>query len=210
VKWLVLVFIASLAIPALTRQWSDRQNELQVKQELWADIRKASAGAVYGAVRASRARGEDQRSARADLIFGWLQDRVAIEPRFDVYFDDSRAAKHWFGRDGAPSFRDAMLRYVHLACCDAALRERHLTRLRQYLSASGREFQPSDTEKWAVLSCGPQESCPVDETYSATYQWLGNQLLDQRHKLLDQLLHANGEGYSTGWRDFITDLNPLG
>ena len=39
---------------------------------------------------------------------------------------------------------------------------------------------------------------------------LGNQLLNQRHVRLDQLLDANGAGFSSGWRDFVKDLNPLG
>jgi hypothetical protein len=40
--------------------------------------------------------------------------------------------------------------------------------------------------------------------------WLGNQLLSERRVLLDQLLDANGTGFSSGWRDFVKDLDPLG
>jgi hypothetical protein len=64
--------------------------------------------------------------------------------------------------------------------------------------------------EWPTLGCGPQEGCPVDPTYRKTYRWLGNQLLNQRDVMVDQLLAANGEGFSNGWRDFVTDLNPVG
>jgi hypothetical protein len=60
-----------------------------------------------------------------------------------------------------------------------------------------------------VLACGAQEACQPKGRYGQAYLWLGNQLLNQRHVLLDQLLEANGAGFSSGWRDFITDLNPI-
>jgi hypothetical protein len=210
VRWFVFLFIASLAIPALTKQWNDRKQELQVKEGLLTDISTRSAGAVYGAVAASKLAGPPQREARTETIGNWLRDRAAIEPRFDVYFGQSDAANHWYGRNREANFRDAVLRYIHLACCDAATREQRLGRLKQYLYVAGRTPEPTDEEHWQVLACGPQERCPVDKAYSATYQWLGNQLLYQRRRFLDDLLAANGKGFSTGWRDFVTDLNPLG
>jgi hypothetical protein len=209
VRWLVFLFIASLFIPALTKQWNDRKQELQVKEGLLTDISKESADAVYGAVEASKLAGPPQRAARSATIGNWLRDRATIEPRVDVYFGRSGAANHWYGREHEGNFRDAVLRYVNLACCDEAVRAKQLKRLREYLLVAGRKPEPADAARWEVLGCGPQERCAVDKTYIATYQWLGNQLLYQRRHLLDQLLDANGEGFSTGWRDFVADLNPL-
>jgi hypothetical protein len=207
VTWAAVLFIASLAVPAVTKQWNDRQQELQVKESLMTDISTMSANAVYGAVQASRQTGARQDAARSELVYGWLRDRAAIDPRFRVYFDHSDAATHWFGRE-QPDFRDALLMYVHLACCDRTSRDNRITKLQSYLEQAGVEVDPS-AQQWRVLSCGPQEECSVHPTYSGTYQWLGNQLLDQRRLMLEQLLAANGEGFSNGWRDFIGDLNPL-
>jgi hypothetical protein len=208
----VLLFIASLFIPALTKQWNDRKQELQVKESLLTDISKTSANAVYAAVEASRPAGQlqpaQQKAARSVLVNDWLRGRAAIDPRFWVYFDDSDAATHWFGRE-QPDFRDAVLMYVHLACCDRELRASRIEKLQGYLEEAGVDVDPS-ADQWRVLACGPQEQCSVDPTYSTAYQWLGNQLLYQRRLMLEQLLAANGEGFSTGWRDFIGDLNPLG
>ena len=211
VRWIVLLFIASLFVPALTKQWNDRKQELQVKEALLTDISTMSADAVYGAVEASRQMPEgDQKAARAVLMGKWLRDRAAIEPRLNVYFEQSDATNHWYGRHRQPNFRDAMFRYLQLACCDAALRQRHLKRLREYLYVAGRPPERSDAEQWRILACGPQEPCSLEASYTAKYRWLGNQLLAQRRTLLVQLLAANGKGFSSGWRDFIGDLNPLG
>ncbi len=208
-RWIVLLFIASLFVPALTKQWNDRKQELQVKESLLTDISTVSADAVYGAVEASQQSGRTQQTKRAEAIGTWLRDRAAIDPRFDVYFEQSEATNHWYGRR-QPGFRNAVLIYLHLACCDAGQRAERLLRLQRYLKAAGVQPQRSDAENWRVLACGPQESCNMERSYSDTYRWLGNQLLAQRRNLLDQLLAANGAGFSNGWRDFIRDLNPLG
>jgi hypothetical protein len=94
-----------------------------------------------------------------------------------------------------------------LACCDdAGPRSRQVDALHRYL---GDPPTPKDLrDPWTVLSCGPQEGCPPH--YARAYIWLGNHLLYQRRVLLDQLLDANAAGYSSGWRDFVGDLNPLG
>ena len=62
---------------------------------------------------------------------------------------------------------------------------------------------------WKALRCGPQEPC-TERGHERAFTWLGNQLLAQRFVLRDQLLAANGRGFSSGWRDFVGDLNPLG
>jgi hypothetical protein len=210
VRWLVLLFIASLAIPALTKQWNDRKQELQVKETLSTDISKVSANAVYGAEFAvSQQSGVEQLESRRAALDTWLRDRAVIDPRFRVYFSDSDAADHWFAGHGRGllGFRNAVLIYVLMACCDEHERSRHVKRLRTYLGAVPGPSTMRDP--WSALACGPQEPCQP-KRYGQAYVWLGNRLLDQRHVLLDQLLDANGAGFSTGWRDFVTDLNPLG
>jgi hypothetical protein len=207
VRWIVLLFIASLFIPALTKQWNDRKQELQVKETLSTDISKISANAVYGAEFAfDQPTQVEQRASRRAVLDTWLRDRAAIDPRFRVYFSNSDAADHWFvGRGRGPlGFRNAVLIYVLMACCDEE-RSRHADRLRRYLGSVG--GPPALPDPWSVLACDPGNSCP---NFGLAYRWLGNRLLDQRGVLLDQLLKANGAGFSSGWRDFVTDLNPLG
>ena len=210
VRWILLLFIASLVIPALTKQWNDRKQELQVKESLTTDISKISANAVYGAeFSVSQQSGAEQRAARRTAVDNWLRDRAAVDPRFLVYFSHGDAADHWFAgrKHSRLGFRNAVLIYILMGCCDQQ-RSQHVHRLRAYLGAAPTPATLRDP--WSVLACGPQEPCQQKGRYGQAYLWLGNQLLNQRHVLLDQLLEANGTGFSSGWRDFVTDLNPLG
>jgi hypothetical protein len=211
VRWLVLLFIASLAVPALTKQWNDRKQELQVKETLLTDISKLSADAVYGAQSAAGQPGMQQRPSRSMVVSTWLRDRAAVDPRFRVYFSNSDAADHWFvnRRHGFLGFRNAVFLYVLMACCDAHDRSSQIRRLQHYLGA-GPEPKQMTEDPWIVLACGPQESCTLDSRYQTAYRWLGNQILAKRQVLLEQLLDANAAGFSSGWGDFVRDLDPLG
>ena len=173
------------------------------------DISTMSADAVYGAVDASQQADERrQRAMRSQLVSSWLRDRAAVDPRFEVYFDESDAADHWFGREQR-GFRNALLRYVHLACCDHAMRDDRLLNI-QRVPCRQRGVGGAVGGAMERPGLRPAGALSVDPAFVATYRWLGNQLLHQRRVMLDQLLAANGKGFSTGWRDFVGDLNPLG
>ena len=176
-----------------------------MKQSLLSDVVKETADAVYGAQDVSlRQNGQEQ--ARMQLLGAWLRRRTALETPLLVYFDESEAADHWRGRDQL-GLRNAVLVYVLLACCDPN-RARHVEMLRTYL---GTVSEPEEVGLWRALRCGPGEGgCTMHGSYHVSYRWLGNRLLDQRLVLRDQLLAANGRGFSRGWRDFVGDLNPLG
>lgn len=204
----MLLFIASLFIPALTKQWNDRKQELDVKKVVLADVVRASTDAMYGAqdVTAMTDASEQSR-ARAALYRAWLRSRSGVETPMLVYFDDSEAADHWRGR-GELGFRNAVLIYVFMSCCDPD-RRNHVAMLKKYVDTPGR--LPGGGDPWDVLGCGPGEKgCTPAANYAVAYRWLGNQLFAQQRVLRDQLLSANGAGFSTDWRDLVSDLNPLG
>jgi hypothetical protein len=207
VRWFVLLFIASLIIPALTKQWNDRKQELEVKQRLLSDVVKATTDAVYGAQDISlQADPELQGQARSQLYGAWLRGRSTLETPMLVYFDPSDAADHWRGR-GQLGLRNAVLVYIFMSCCDPH-RAEHISMLQKYLKTTAR--LPGGGDPWVVLACGPGESCTPAPNYQVAYRWLGNRILEQRLVLRDQLLAANGAGFSSGWRDFVDDLNPIG
>jgi hypothetical protein len=211
VRWLVLLFIASLAVPALTKQWNDRKQELQVKEELLTDISKDSANAVYGAQSVVSPLEPHKRPARSAVVYTWLRERAAVDPRFRVYFSNSDAADHWFvnRRHGFLGFRNAVFLYALMACCEAHDRSSQIRRLKRYLKDAPLP-EKLGADPWVVLACGPQEPCALDAEYQAAYRWLGNQILAKRQVLLQQLLDANATGFSSGWGDFVRDLDPLG
>jgi hypothetical protein len=93
IRWFALLFVASLFVPALTKQWSDRQQELRIKEELATGISTIVAAAVYSAEAVEARAGAAQRESRHNVIHQWLRDRASIEPRLVVYFGGSDAAK---------------------------------------------------------------------------------------------------------------------
>jgi hypothetical protein len=203
-RWFALLFIASLFVPALTKQWSDRQQELRIKEELATGISTIVAAAVYSAEAVEARTGAGQRQSRHDVIHQWLRDRATIEPRLVVYFGGSDAAKWWFASKGT-GYRNAVLVYAHLACCDREQRGGHVRWMRKFVRTG---TSSTGEDPWRALSCEPPETCG-DMTHSGAYLWLGNQLLYERQAFIEDLLEANGSGFSTGWRDFIHDLVPL-
>jgi hypothetical protein len=204
-KWAAVLFVASLFVPALTKQWNDRTQELDVKQALLADIVRETADAVYGAQEVSLQPDEQLLEAKNRLYGAWLRGRTALETPMFVYFDESEAADHWRGR-GQLGFRNAVLLYALMSCCDEA-RAQHIAMLKKYLNTA--ETLMDGGDPWSALRCGPGEDCTPASNYDEAYRWLGNRILEQRLVLWGQLFEANGEGFSSGWRDFIGDLNPL-
>jgi hypothetical protein len=204
IRWLALLFVASLFVPALTKQWNDQKQELQIKEELATSISSIVAAAVYSAEAAEAQAGAGQRHSRHNVIHQWLRDRATIEPRLVVYFGGSDAAKWWFSSKGI-GYRNAVLVFAHLACCEGTQREVHIRWLRKFV---GEGTSSTRGDPWRALSCEPPRTCG-DMKYSNAYLWLGNQLLYQRQPFLKDLLEANGSGFSTGWREFIHDLVPL-
>ena len=203
----MLLFIASLFIPALTKQWNDRKQELDVKKVLLADVVRASTDALYGAQDVTAMTdASEQSKARADLYRAWLRSRSGVETPMLVYFDDSKAADHWRGR-GELGLRNAVLIYVFMSCCDPH-RKNHVATLKKYVDTPSR--LPGGGDPWDVLDCGPGEGCTPAKNYAVAYRWLGNQLFAQQRVLRDQLIAANGAGFSTDWRDLVGDLNPFG
>jgi hypothetical protein len=206
IRWLALLFVASLFVPALTKQWSDRKQELQVKEELATSISSIVADAIYGAEAAESRPSAGKEQLRHDVIHTWLRDRAAVEPRLSVYFGGSDAASWWF-ESKRIGYRNAVLVFAHLACCDATQRKVHVRWLRKFVG-DGTAPPASGGDPWRALSCEPERTCG-GTTHSVAYRWLGNQLLYQRQAFLEDLLVANGSGFSTGWRDFVHDLFPL-
>jgi hypothetical protein len=204
IRWLALLFVASLFVPALTKQWNDRRQELQVKEELATSISSIVADAIYGAETAESRSSAEKEQLRHDVIHKWLRDRAAVEPRLSVYFGGSDAASWWFASKRI-GYRNAVLVFAHLACCDATQRATHVRWLRKFV---GDGAVPAGKHPWRALSCEPMRTCG-DTTHAVAYRWLGNQLLYQRQAFLEDLLEANGSGFSTGWRDFVHDLFPL-
>lgn len=180
-----------------------------MKQKVLAEVVSASTDAIYGAQDiASQRDPQQQRQARTQLYGAWLRGRSTLETPMLVYFDESDAAGHWRGRGGL-GFRNSVLIYIFLSCCDPN-RARHIAMLERYFDVPPLDFAKLGFNPWTALQCGPGEDCQPAPRYHDAYRWVGNGLFAETRVFRDQLLAANARGFSTDWRDHVSDLNPLG
>ena len=111
--WLVALLVASLVLPALTTQWSDRQNELSLKEALVSQLTFSAATAIeeahYLVLDESvpgPLRTESLRARYVAIAKAWNIDMFTLESKIKAYFPSARL------RDGPrPALGDAVREY---------------------------------------------------------------------------------------------------
>jgi hypothetical protein len=200
VKWILLSLIAALALQAITKQWADRQKELELRRDLASDI-GSSAFAAFGEARTIAYLTPEKRTPerRLLLLSNWIRDQGRIDGIFRAYFlpeSQHPVTTSWI------SFRGSLYDYLRLACCESH-RERVVARIQRYLRDPGLGGgRPTlDQEEWQVLFCGSR--C---EGYADAYDQLGRRVL--RGAPSRSIAAAHPNGFSSGFRDFVRDLVP--
>jgi hypothetical protein len=88
--WIATILVGSLLVPAITKQWSDRPRELEIKttlvreiSELTTDTVTAQVTEIYGGTPTARL----LEVRRAALNKGSKSDKAEAQKRFDAAFD---------------------------------------------------------------------------------------------------------------------------
>lgn len=200
--WAFGLLVASLILPAATRQWSDRQAALTLKSSVVTDVSKSSVDVVFAAQRTQELpAGEEQEKARRAALDGWVRSEAEIDPVVATYFKGTRARDIW------NAYRDTIFVYIALACCDQN-RAEDVSTIQEFLGSPAlRPPKPPPVENkdpWNIL-----HNAPVDSTeFRDTYVWVGLELLSYRGLLLDELRRTPAVGYSVGIGDFWRDVIP--
>lgn len=199
-KWVLLSLVAALALQAITKQWSDRQKELELKSGLASDV-GSSAFAVFAEARTIAYLTPEKRTPERKLLLlsSWIRDEGRIDGVFRAYFlpeGEHQVTTSWI------VFRDRLYDYLRLSCCESDA-ERVIRRVREYvLGPTLREGHPIlDQSEWQALSCGP--GC---NGYADAYDQLGRRVL--RGAPSRDIATANPNGFSSGFHDFVRDVVP--
>ena len=216
--WAVAGFlIASLVLPAATKQWSDRSDELQLKRDLVSKITQDTtdllttaecvvSGCTINTWMLQRdptgqilleAQSELNRLAR-DATAKWRTSTEVIDVLLRTYFPESELLSEW------DQFSATILAFERIgrAECGAA-READMALLRAELPHVGEGV-------WHDLVAGIGPDCLTTPSHwPPAYGYLALALLEHRQSLTDQIVRANAVGYSSGWRDVLDDLYPL-
>lgn len=200
VKWLLVGVLAALVVPAITKQWTDRQKELELKKSLASDIGSSAYGAFADARALAYAPPRERTPERRLEVLGeWARGEGQIDGIFRVYFFPTpkhAVTQRWI------DFRDAMHTYLRLACCEDR-RQSLLADLQRYLRGRGRlqSFAPSTKRRWHALWRGPREA-----KYADAYDWLGLEVLHGAP--YRAIASSKPNGLSSGFRDWLRDVVP--
>jgi hypothetical protein len=199
--WLLALLVASWVLPALTRQWSDRQAELTLKTTL---LTKMSEGLSRSVAAAETLVQRDPppvmaASARDNLLLDWEETEANVRSILTAYFGfDSESAFAQFG--------GMVSRFIALSCCDDD-RETDVDELRNWYERKWRGYKvinpPPVQDPWGVLTSQTPPS-----SYLAVYDWFGDELVDSGFVFSLDWQEANAQGFSTEFGDFLRDVLP--
>jgi hypothetical protein len=217
---LVGFLIASLVVPAATKQWSDRSAELALKKELISQINATVTKAVavtdcttridtcFPEARALKDpnAGQEARAA-AEVAYGrqlfetkteWTAGQASIASVLDAYFPATAAHTEWTRHSDAVS---AFMRLSSAEC--GAPRDRDSAHLQAYLPQT-------HPDVWTLLKTNIGPDCQLTSAeFELGYAVLAQDLLAQTPRVIRAVTESNAEGYSSGARDFLQDLWPL-
>lgn len=212
--------IASLVVPAATKQWSDRSGELALKKELVSQINTTVTKAVavtdcttrlqscFPEGRALKNMNASQDAKiEADVAYGktlfearvdWYAGNASITSVLDAYFAGTNAGHEWAQHAGAVS---AFLRLSTDEC--GKDRDKDTGYLQRYLPET-------NANVWTLLQTNIGPDCQTtSEEFEDGYQLLAHDLLAQTPRVTRAVINANTDGYSSGVGDFFRDLWPL-
>ena len=215
----ILTFLAaSLIMPAATKQWSDRSDEIAMKRDLINRITEVSTEAIltadcvvsfclpeYALVTGDNA---DPAAVRASIVAyrralvvndrDWAKAKSVTDDVLGAYFSDTRLEADWEEYAAAV---DAYLRVGQEYC--GAVRDADMGLLRGYLI----NIRP---QIWVDLVRDLNEDCTnTPPQFPPAYKEVARELLSQREVITDNIMQADAAGYSDGFDDFVRDLIPF-
>jgi len=110
--WALPLFVASLAIPAATRQLADRQQATALKTEIIGEISRGSATAFAEAKNILEVNPTDLSERRLNARSEWEVVQGHADALYAVYFDKKDPARRAWNR-----YRDAVYAYLSTICC---------------------------------------------------------------------------------------------
>jgi hypothetical protein len=213
--WWIGILVTALIVPAIGKQWSDRNQELLLKNGLVASLSSEAATAITSADEIAGRGGSAARQRTA--MAAWTLSKSGLTGSFLVYFAPHGAVLDmWSNTLKNPTtydtvgLRDVITYYLELACCDknavdTATEADDITGFLAKIDDCGVSCKKAER---AILENRDHED---QSLFRHAFHRLGLRLFDARNKFLDALVHAHAQGFSDGWGDFIHNVShPVG
>jgi hypothetical protein len=198
--WIVGLLVGSLVLPALTKQWSDRQAASAIRQSIFQELDEQSTVATARAESAMSSHRQDER-ATAKATDSWLRAASRIDGRFAIYFPSTPADEQW------TSYRRAVFDLILLSYPYSGSTHT-LQRVRSYLQSTSVGQDGMAAEDWRRLrGCARKDACDFGSPKSFdAYGRLELDVLDRRGQIESAVLEETPKGFSEGWRDLVRDV----
>jgi hypothetical protein len=221
------LIVTAWLLPALTRQWDDRQREHELKAAVVADMASSTARALVGgeAIWSERPLSQQERGEIGDQ---WALSALEIEAQLRSYFPSSVVASWEVYSWAVDRFIDAHHISAATALQDAVnsqarLDSRVSDAAAQLLVMGESTIGPvptfgaeTRTDKKSVRRLKRMISSDMEryreqheaQPTLATWTALERRLLRLEEAVADQILDSNAAGFSTTTRDLLDDLLP--
>jgi hypothetical protein len=218
-------------LPAMTRQWDDRQKEHELKAAVVADMASATARALLGG-EAIWSAPPPPRHAPAALASQWNLSALEIEARLGTYFSPSVVASWEIYSWAVDRFINASSVYSSAALTNAvdskSATDTGVGEAAAQLLAPGarRTIRPAPTFEVDLSSptVSSDDATNLDKLHKmlspefghdrsaftgfAAWTYLEKRLLDLERAVAAQVLHSHATGFSTTTGDLLHDLIP--
>lgn len=214
---IVSLLAAGLVLPAATKQWSDRTQELELKKELLSQMSEASTTAIDSSycivlrcepeeivsrqlsdptlLRDAAVAGQRRIN---ETLSGWSVKSARIGTLLKAYFPGSSLLADW------EAHAEAVTAFTRLGTSNCGP-----ARLESMRKVESRVPEVMRRE-WSGLLDGIGATCQLTPaSFEDSYLLVGDALEKDQQSLGDQVLKANTNGYSTGFGDFFKDLYPF-
>jgi hypothetical protein len=226
--WIATILVGSLLVPAITKQWSDRPRELEIKttlvremSELTTDTITAYVAEIFVTTPAARLLGVRKaaldRASKADRVYdaklqetaategqkysAWRTKGAAIRAQLKAYFSGTQLTRDW------DALNIAVISFIRLGSAGCDMSD-DIKILRSYLAND----QSSANIRWQLLgkSSYYDSGCYIGNAklgdYRNTYNYVGSRLIAKQQEILDSIMKADMVGFSKGWHDLIKDM----
>jgi hypothetical protein len=218
-KWLAVLVVASLMVPALTTQWSDRQKELDLKTSLVSQLTSSAAIATQDAftlvgdeAKSPTIKDAAWRTEYRSILKEWRVAAFTLMSELGAYFPDvkstTKPGQDLLLVDAFSEYNNAVQQYIRLSldeCSKNTSRQKVIGELYSYLALS----LSNGIKKYPVGTGSGQKCWKKPERFRKAYQRLGDELLTRRDPLVDVVIHSNAAGYNVGFKDFVHQLLPF-
>jgi hypothetical protein len=190
--------VSAWLVPAFTRQWQDRQKEREIKVGLVSEISDSTSDAlVTSQFVASRALTSGQAEYNR-VSLDWARRSAQVEATLAAYFAGQELVDDWH------DYSIVVENDFYLLTEGTSGKAEAVDLVRRYLE-SARGTEPIAAVNWDRLQAldfdNPQA---VDD-----YVLVSRELLEASRPLMQAILDANAEGFSTTGGELVDDLTPF-